>query len=326
MAARKIGFLHTGTKASFQEHYAAFVHRLHDFIEEDDIAIVEKWAGDDTSQSLEQHAKALVNDGLDVLVSAGGPPAALASKKATAGKNAIPVVFTSVTDPVGLRLVRSLDSPGGNLTGIAGMTSELDVPRLEILCELLGGRKKPSIGVFNNTNRPGLDGQFDKLDEAASQLGVKLVRLDVADLAEIQATFASIKKVKPVDAILVTADSLFNDLRHDVVKFPGATPAIYQWREFAEAGGLMSFGSDIIDAYEQAAEYVGHILDGDAPSDLPVSFPDRFELVINLRVAQKNAIHIPASQLCQASFVRSRLRTRRALGLNAPPQKARRHR
>src|SRR6185503_4290570 len=113
MAARKIGFLHTGTKASFQEHYAAFVHRLHAFVEEDDIEIVERWAGDDTSQSLQQHAKALVDYGIDVLVSAGGPPAALAAKKATAGKKNTPVVFTSVTDPVGLRLVRSLDNPGG---------------------------------------------------------------------------------------------------------------------------------------------------------------------------------------------------------------------
>jgi putative ABC transport system substrate-binding protein len=326
MAARKIGFLHTGTKASFQEHYAAFVHRLHEFVEEDDVEIVERWAGDDTSQSLQEHAKALVNGGVDVLVTAGGPPSALAAKKATAGKKKTPVVFASVTDPVGLKLVNSLDNPRGNLTGIAGMTSELDVPRLEILCELLAGRRKPTIGVLNNTNRPGLDEQFKKLEAAAGQLGVKLVRLDVANLAEIQSAFASIKKTKPADAILVTADSLFNDLRHKVVKFAGTVPAIYQWREFAEAGGLMSFGSDIIDAYEQAAEYVGHILDGDAPSDLPVSFPDRFELVINLRVAQKNAIHIPASLLCQASFVRSRLRTRRALGLNSPPQKARRHR
>jgi putative ABC transport system substrate-binding protein len=325
MATRKIGFLHTGTKASFQEHYAAFVHRLHEFVEEDDVEIVERWASDDTTLSLEEHAEALVDEGLDVLVSAGGPPAARAAKKATSGKKNTPVVFTPVTDPIGLKLVKSLDNPGGNLTGIAGMTSELDVTRLEILCELLGKRKKVSIGVLNNTNRPGLDEQFQTLADAADQIGVKLVRLDVADLAEIQAAFKSFAKEKSVDAILVTADSLFNDLRHKVVKFAGDVPAIYQWREFAEAGGLMSFGPDIIDAYEQAAEYVGHILDGDAPSDLPVSLPDRFELVINLRVAQKNGIKIPSSLLCQADFVRSRLRTRRALGLgSSPPRKARR--
>jgi len=322
MAVRKIGFLHTGTKASFQEHYAVFVHRLHDFVEEDDIEIVEKWASDDTTQSLQQHATALANEGVDVLVAAGGPPSALAAKKATAGKRRIPVVFTSVTDPVGLKLVRSLDNPGGNLTGIAGMTSELDVTRLEILRELLRGRRKASVGVLNNKNRPGLEEQFKTLAAAASEMDVRLVRLDVANLAEIQAAFTSIKKAKPVDAILVTADSLFNDLRHKVVKFAGTIPAIYQWREFAEAGGLMSFGSDILDAYEQAAEYVGHVLDGDAPSDLPVSLPDRFELVINLRVAQKNGIKIPSSLLCQAQFVQSRLRTRRALGLGSSARKA----
>jgi putative ABC transport system substrate-binding protein len=325
MAARKIGFLHTGTKASFQEHYAAFVHRLDDFVGPDEIEIVERWAGDDTSKSLEQHAKALANEKVDVLVSAGGPPAAKAAKKATA-HNKVPVVFTSVTDPVGLGLVKNLDNPRGNLTGIAGMTSELDVPRLEILCELLGARKKLTIGVLNNANRPGLEGQFKKLETAARELGAKLVRLDVADLAGIQSAFASIKKAKPVDAILITADSLFNNLRHDVVKFPGAIPAIYQWREFAEIGGLMSFGSNIIDAYEQAAEYVSHILDGDAPSDLPVSLPDRYELVINLRVAHKNDITIPASLLCHAEFVRNRLRKRRAPGPGSSPRNARRHR
>jgi putative tryptophan/tyrosine transport system substrate-binding protein len=326
MAERKIGFLHTGTKASFQEHYAAFVHRLDEFVEPDEIEIVERWAGDDPSKSLEQHAKALANENIDVLVSAGGPPAAKAAKKATA-RNKVPVIFTSVTDPVGLGLVQSLDNPRGNLTGIAGMTSELDVPRLEILCELLAGRKKkPTIGVLNNAYRPGLDGQYKKLEAAARELGAKLVRLDVADLAGIQSAFASIKKAKPVDAILVTADSLFNNLRHDVVKFAGSIPAIYQWREFAEIGGLMSFGSNIIDAYEQAAEYVGHILDGDAPSDLPVSLPDRYELVINLRVAHKNDVTMPASLLCNADFVRNRLRRRRASGSGPSPRKTRRHR
>lgn len=324
MAARKIGFLHTGTKASFQEHYAAFVHRLHDFVEEDDIEIVEKWAGDDTSQSLEQHAQALASDAVDVLVAAGGPPSAKAAQQATK-RNSIPVVFTSVTNPVGLKLVSSLDNPKGNLTGISGMTSELDLPRLEILCGLLAGRKK-TVAVLSNNHREGFYEHFVMLKDAVAKMGVKLVPMDVGNLAEIQAAFNSLKKDKPVDGFLVTADSLFNDLRHQVVKFVGAVPAIYQWREFAEAGGLMSFGPNIIDAYEQAAEYVGHILDGDAPSDLPVSLPDRFELVINLRVAQKNEIKIPSSLLSQAQFVRSRLRTRQALGLNTPPRKARRHR
>jgi putative ABC transport system substrate-binding protein len=196
MTARKIGFLHTGSKASFQEHYAAFVHRLHDFIEEDDVEIVEKWAGDDTSQSLEQHALALANGAVNVLVAAGGPPSAKAAKKATT-RNNIPVVFTSVTDPVGLKLVFSLDNPKGNLTGISGMTSELDLPRLEILCQLLAGRKK-TVAVLSNKNRDEYYEHFVMLKDAVAKAGVKLVLMDVGNLAEIQAAFNSLKKEKPV--------------------------------------------------------------------------------------------------------------------------------
>src|SRR4029079_7734968 len=109
MAARKVGFLHTGTKASFQKHFSAFVGRLYDFIEEEDVSIVERWAGDDTAKPLERHAQDLVDEGVKVLVAAGGPPSALAAKKATAA-NKTPVVFTSVTDPVGIKLVTSLDN------------------------------------------------------------------------------------------------------------------------------------------------------------------------------------------------------------------------
>ena len=136
-------------------------------------------------------------------------------------------------------------------------------------------------------------------------------------MAEIEAAFAGFKRNDKTDATLVTADSLFNDLRKKVVTFAKGVPAIYQWREFAEAGGLMSYGPHILDAYEQVAEYVGHILDGEAPSDLPVSLPDRFELVINIKVAHADGIKIPASLLSRAEFVRRRLRTRRAVALSS---------
>jgi putative ABC transport system substrate-binding protein len=212
-----------------------------------------------------------------------------------------------VTDPVGLKLVRSLDEPKGNLTGIAGMTSELDVTRLQLLRELLGN-DSATIGVLINKNRPGVKDHLKKLGAAASTIGVGLANMVVESLADINAAFKSFKGDEP-DAFLVTADSLFNDLRKKVVQFPKKKPAIYQWREFAEAGGLMSFGPDIIEAYKKTGEYVGHILNGDKPWNLPVSLPDRFELVINLRVALADKINIPASLLSRAEFVHSRLRT-----------------
>ena len=217
----------------------------------------------------------------------------------------------SVADPRGLGLVDSLDHPKGNMTGIAGMTSELDLARLELLREFLPGEKPAKVGVLNNSTRPRLEEQFKVLCDAAPGLNLTLVRKDVANLAQIEAAFSSFKSEKP-DALLVTADSMFNDLRSRVVGFAKGVPAIYQWREFAEAGGLMSFGPNIIDAYAQVGEYVGHILDGASPANLPVALPDRFELVINLRVAQAEGFKIPASLLSRAEFVRTRLRTRPA--------------
>jgi putative ABC transport system substrate-binding protein len=315
MAQRKVGFFHNGTKGSFQKHFAAFVRRMYEFVGEGDVKIIERWAGDETAKTLEQHAQDLVGQSVDVIVAAGGPPSALAAKKATI-KNKVPVVFMSVADPVGLGLIASLDNPKGNMTGIAGLTSELDVTRLELLRELLAGGGAARIGVLNNGNRPHLAEQYKTLSAAASGLNLTLVRKDVVNLVQIEAAFKSFKGEK-ADALLVTADSLFNDLRKHVVKFAKRVPAIYQWREFAEAGGLMSFGPNIIEAYEQVGEYVGHILDGEAPSDLPVALPDRLELVINLRVAHAEGIHIPASLLSRAEFVRRRLRTRRARELSS---------
>jgi putative ABC transport system substrate-binding protein len=310
MASRKVGFFHNGTKASFQKHFAAFVRRMYDFVEERDVSIVERWAGDEAGKPLNQHVADLAKQGVSVIVAAGGPPSAVAAKEATKD-NKIPVVFMSVADPRGLGLVDSLDHPKGNMTGIAGMTSELDLARLELLREFLPGGKQAKVGVLNNSTRPHLEEQFKVLYDAAPGLNLTLVRKDVANLAQIEAAFSSFKSEKP-DALLVTADSMFNDLRSRVVGFAKGVPAIYQWREFAEAGGLMSFGPNIIDAYAQVGEYVGHILDGASPANLPVALPDRFELVINLRVAQAEGFKIPASLLSRAEFVRTRLRARPA--------------
>jgi putative ABC transport system substrate-binding protein len=313
--ARKVGFFHNGTKGSFQKHFAAFVGRMYDFVEDEDVKIVERWAGDDTSKSVDQHLNDLVGENVAVLVAAGGPPSALAAKKATDGKST-PVVFTSVADPVRLGLVTSLESPGGNMTGIAGLTSELDVARLQLLRELLGSGPA-KIGVLNNSKRPQLKDQYAVLEAAASGMNVTLVRKDVGDLGQIEAAFTNFKSAERIDALLVTADSLFNDLRQKVVKLAGGMPAIYQWREFAEAGGYMSFGPNILDAYEMVAEYVGYILDGEKPADLPVTLPTRFELVINIDVAYAAGFKIPASLLSRAEFVERRLRTRRSAALRS---------
>jgi putative ABC transport system substrate-binding protein len=285
-------------------HYAAFVSRLHDFVGEDEVPIIERWAGDEPKETLEQHAKDLVKQNVDVIVAAGGPQTVIAVQGAT---TKIPIVFTPVTHPATF-VGKNLDHPNANLTGIAGMTSELDVTRLQLLGELLGG-KAATIGVLSNKNRPHFEQHLKTLDAEASKQHMKLVPMNVENLEQIEQAFKSFANNKP-DGYLVTADSLFNDLRRNVVGFAKGVPAIYQWREFAEAGGLMSFGANIIEAYRRVGEYVGHILDGATPGELPVSFPDKFELVINLRVAQADGPAIPASLLTRAEFVHTRLRSR----------------
>jgi putative ABC transport system substrate-binding protein len=330
MAKRKIGFLHSGTEDSFKKPFSAFVRRLKDIIgEENDVKIKHRWAADDTSKTLRQHADALVLERCTAIVAAGGPATALALKAATATElNPTPVIFTSVANPGpppdGIGLVQSYDAPGGNLTGIAGLTSELDVTRLELLRELIPPKpdEDTPIGVLVNAARPNHDAQYTKLTNEAQALGLKMrfVRKDVVDKASIEQAFIAFKTVgvDKVAAVLVTADSLFNDLRTDVVKFAQGVPTIYQWREFAEAGGLMSYGPDIIDAYELAAEYVADILDGELPTNLPVSIPDRFELVINMKVANKMSnFRIPASLMSRATFVHHRRQTKRSLDLAA---------
>jgi putative ABC transport system substrate-binding protein len=162
------------------------------------------------------------------------------------------------------------------------------------------------IGVLNNAKRPLLSKQYKRLVTAAPGLKFKLVRKDVVDLPGMEKAIKALKKAK-VHGLLVTADSFFNDLRHEVVEQVGELPAIYQWREFPEAGGLMSFGPNIFDAYAKVGEYVVRILEGARPSDLPIALPERFELVINLRRAYEphHRFDIPASLLSRAELVRN---------------------
>ncbi len=303
MASHKIGFFHNGTEESFKPHFAAFEARLLKKAATG-VEILRRWAGDQASKTLDDHISDLLAEGVTVLVAAGGPPSALAAKKATES-NRKPVVFTSVADPIRLGLVKSLASPGTNMTGIAGLTSELDVARLRLLNEVLGGGEGTPIGVLNNATRPLLEEQYKKIEVAASRMKLTLVRKDVASLGEIEAAFNAFKGGQPVAGLLVTADSFFNNLRKKVVALAAGMPAIYQWREFPEVGGFMSFGPNIIEAYEQAAEHAWQILEGKDPSQLPVALPRRFELVINIDIAYGGGFDIPASLLTVAEFVRT---------------------
>jgi len=243
----------------------------------------------------------LVTSAVNVIVAAGGTAAALAAKAATATSQT-PVVFTTVTDPILSGLVGNFNAPGGNLTGTAGLTSELDPTRLELLKEFLpaltaAGAK---VGVLTNNSRAKINDQFADLQAAANSLGLTLERASAITPGTIDNAINSFTAA--VKAILITADPMFNSQRKKVVKAvkAKAVPAIYQWREQVVSGGLMSYGPTITSAYQQAGTYAAQILDGDTPSIMPVLRPETYELVINVTTAHKMGFKIPISMLTRA--------------------------
>jgi putative ABC transport system substrate-binding protein len=216
-------------------------------------------------------AAELVSRSVAVIATAGGPVAALAAKSAT---TAIPIVFAAVSDPVKSGLVASLNHPGGNVTGNAGLTIELDAKRL------------------------------DDLFAAAKNLGRELVVLRTDDGPSIEAAFATLAKRKIV-GVLVGADVLFNDHRQQVVSLAAryAMTSIYPWREYVSAGGLMSYGPNLSEGYRLSGLYVGRILKGEKPDDLPVIQPAKFELAINLKTAKTLGIVVPPTIIARADEV-----------------------
>jgi putative ABC transport system substrate-binding protein len=282
------------------EQFAAFHRGLREtgYVDRQNVTIEYRWADDDYGR-LPALAAELIRLRVAVIIAAGGHVSALAAHKAT---KVIPIVFTTVTDPVKSGLVASLNRPGGNVTGTAGLTSELDPKRLELLHEVLPTASLT--GVLVDPKRPELKRQLQDLQAAADKMKLKLEVQSAATAGEIDAAFTAFETLAPqrVDALLVTADPLFNSHRPQVIALAArlAVPAVYQWREFVTAGGLMSYGPSITDAYRQAGINVGRILKGAKPADIPVMQPTRFELVVNLKTAKTLGITIPSLLLARA--------------------------
>jgi putative ABC transport system substrate-binding protein len=257
-----------------------------------------RWANDDYTR-LPALAAELVRLRVAVIVAAGGQVSALAAHRAT---KEIPVVFTTVADPVKSGLVASLNRPGGNVTGTAGLTSELDPKRLEFLQQLVP--EATLIGVLVNPKRPGVERQTQELRTAANQLKLKLEVQEAATASDIDVAFESFAKLG-VGALLVTADPFFNSRRTQLIALTAKTklPAIYQWLEFVAAGGLISYGPRITEAYQIAGRNAGRILNGTKPADIPVVQPSKFELVINLKAAGALGLKIPRLLLSRADSV-----------------------
>ena len=276
------------------EQFAAFHSGLKEagFVNGHNITIEYRWANDDYAR-LPALAKELVDRKVAVLVAAGGTVSALAAHRATKD---IPIVFTPVTDPVKSGLVASLNRPGGNVTGIAELTSELDPKRLELLHEFNPIARV--IGVLVDPERPGIKEQRANLQATADKMKLTLAFEGAASSREIDTAFESLSR-QQADALLVTADPFFNSHREQVVALSAryAIPTIYQWREFVIAGGLMSYGPSLTDSYRQAGTYAGRILMGAKPVDLPVMYPAKFEVVLNLKTAKTLGLELTRAQL-----------------------------
>lgn len=293
---RSIGFLHSGTESSYADGLRAFRQGLAEqgFSESTNLQIAYRWA-DGQHDRLPALAADLVRHGVECIAAAGGPVAALAAKQAT---STLPVVFTAVSDPVRSGLVQSMNRPGGNATGNAGLTTELDAKRLEILAELTPG----PFGILVNPTRPGVEAQIHDIQDAAQRLSVQTLVAPVATEDELDDAVSTMRDVK---AILVSADPFFAGQMRKVVGVIARRklPAIFQWREFVLEGGLISYGPSRIEAYRQTGLYTGRILRGEAPADLPVIQPAVFELIINSGTAKALALPIPPSLFARADEV-----------------------
>jgi putative ABC transport system substrate-binding protein len=297
----RVGVLHTGKSDNFEDLVKLIKPAADTYLlsqgSNDKISIFQggHYANDDLGV-LDDLAYELVNNtNVEVIVAAGGPQSAIAAMDATneadGSRSVTPVVFTTVADPVGLGLVESLATPGYNLTGMAGETSENDPTRLELLHEFVK-RVRPTakkVGVLINPARQGYPKQFRDLKKKAKSLNLKLVVRRAKKTERIASAFAKFRGAGFLGAV-VTADSFFNNNRATVIeeaKIEGGVPTIYQWRSFAEDGGLISYGPSIQYAYEEAGRYVARIILGEDPKDMECSAPGSCELVVNGETAKK---------------------------------------
>src|SRR5262249_31336493 len=259
------------------------------YVEGGNLSIEYRWA-ENQYDRLPTLAADLVRHQVSVIAATGGSVSPLAAKAAT---GTIPIVFLAGDlDAVQAGLVGSIKRPGGNVTGVIPLISVLGPKRLELLHEMMP--KAAVIGMLVNPDFPDADIQARDLREAAVNLGMQHHVLSARNEPELDHAFA-VFRAGPIDALIVGNDALFNSRRNQILALAAryGIPAMYPLREFAEAGGLMSYGPSLVDAYRQAGIYTGRILKGDRPADLPVMQSSRFELIINLKTARALGLDVP---------------------------------
>jgi putative tryptophan/tyrosine transport system substrate-binding protein len=296
-----IGFVHPGSAQSFARPLSAFLNGLGEtgYVEGRNVAIEYRWAGDRIDQ-LPAMVDDLVRRQVSVLAVLGSTPAALAAKAAS---TTVPIVFTIAGDPVQVGLVASLNRPGGNLTGVVTLNVEIAPKRLELLHELFP--TATSFALLVNPANPALaEPVSEHVQAAARMLGVKLHVLLVSSEPELDAALGTAARLQ-VAGLMIAPDAFFNSRIEQLAALTSrhALPAVYQWREFTVAGGLLSYGSSITDVYRQVGVYTGRILKGEKPADLPVEQTTKVELFVNLKAAKAFGITVPTALLVRADEV-----------------------
>ncbi len=287
-----IGFLHYGSPDTFPDQVRAFHQGLKEtgFVEGENVSILYRWA-ENQADRLPALAEDLVRRRVAVILTLGGIGVASAAKAATA---TIPILFAVAEDPVRIGLVASLARPGGNLTGINFLSAEVAAKRLELLRELLPGMAR--VAVLVNPNGPTHEITLRDVQTAAPTIGLQIQVFQASTASEIDAVFAEIARQR-LDALFIGPDPFFTSRRVQLVLLMArhAIPATYTSRIFPEAGGLMSYGSDLPEATRQMGAYAGRILKGAKPADLPVLQMSKFELVINMQAARLLGVAVPQS-------------------------------
>jgi putative tryptophan/tyrosine transport system substrate-binding protein len=296
----KIGWLFGVSAEAGQPTLAAFRKALSDagYVEGRDVQFEYRWA-DGNYDRLPSMAADLVMRSVTLIVTGGGEPAAFAAKAAT---SSIPIVMVVGSDPVKEGLIHSLNRPGGNITGATVFSYQMESKRLSLLHEAAPAAK--TIAVLLNPSNPAAELQMRDAREAAPRIGIEVLTFNANTESEFERIFATLAQ-RQVGGLVVAADPFFNSRRTRLIALAEQyrLPAIYEWRQFAVDGGLMSYGTVLTDAYSQAGTYAGRILKGEKPGDLPVVQPTNFQFVINLKTAKALGLEIPPTLSARADEV-----------------------
>ena len=295
-----IGFLFTGSSQESAVQRTAFLEGLKElgFIEGRNIEVDYRYA-ENVYDRLPGQAADLVGRRVAVIAAIGASPSALAAKQAT---STIPIVFGGGADPLKLGLVTSLNHPGGNATGVVSVSTDLEVKRFDILCDLIPSAS--SIVFLVNPSNPNAERTIKDLQAAATRKSAKINVVYASTTSEIDSAFVAIKQLG-AKALLLQSDAFFVNKDAQVISLAAshAIPTSYAFRRSVVAGGLVSYGADLREQYRQVGIYVGQILKGAKPGDLPVIQPTKFELVLNLKTARKLGLTIPRDFLLRLDEV-----------------------